>query len=445
MPIQVTCPDCQYHFHVADEFAGRMGRCPVCGEVIRVPDPHAGEPGHPDPDPHPYGLPPAFEDLPAPSARSPAAAPAGPDYRPRDRAERRRERQFDPHARAARWMNVSHGLRNLMVATVLLVGDYVAILVFGLTDIAQGMPPNQIARKQALYIATALVCAISLILWGMGRAGCGRVPYVPAQRVAFPAGVIAALSAVGGLIGLGGVVVGAIMLMQQNQFGLQISLLFQFALFPAAVGFLLAEGLGLASQVRMAAGLRDSAFGTASRVQLVVFLGMSLLSCCLTCGVAVAFEQADQQMQQQQNGANGNEEDAQPDRKDRQPAPDKKGAPPLPGKKGATAAKKDERGPDKKVPEQPAAGGKKGEEPDQKKDGPGDQPAAGAAQAPAQPPPPPDPAVLAGYLVCCLVLALAAAGTGLICFHLGRRAVHREVARLVRDPHDAELSHDPHY
>lgn len=435
MPIQVACPECQYHFHVADEFAGRMGRCPVCGAVIDVPDPHAGEPDRPAPAPHPYGLPPAFEDLPAPSARS-SSAPAVPDHGPRGRAERRQERRFDPNARAARWLSVSHGLRNLMVATVLLVGDYLTILVFGLIDIAQGAPPNQIARKQALYIATALVCGISLLLWGMGRTGCRRVPYLPAQRLAFPAGVLAVLTTVGGLIGLAGVVLGAIMLMQQNQLGLQLAILLQFALFPASAGFLLAEALGLASQIRMATGLREPAFGTASRIQLVVFLGMSLFSCCLTCGVFVAFEQAERQQMQQQNGPNGNDKD-----KGKKKGNGGKDAA-RPGRNGPGPAKKDELAQDdrkEKGPAPPAEDAKKGEGPDtKKKDEPDEQPDPDE-------PPPPDPAMLAGYLVCCLVLALAAAGTGLVCFQLGRRAIHQEVARLVRDPHDTDPAHDPHY
>ena len=41
MSIPVTCPECQSHFHVGDEFAGRPGRCPECTAILQVPDPDA--------------------------------------------------------------------------------------------------------------------------------------------------------------------------------------------------------------------------------------------------------------------------------------------------------------------------------------------------------------------------------------------------------------------
>jgi hypothetical protein len=38
MPIRVTCPACRQTFRVAEEYAGRRGRCPHCQEPVRVPD-----------------------------------------------------------------------------------------------------------------------------------------------------------------------------------------------------------------------------------------------------------------------------------------------------------------------------------------------------------------------------------------------------------------------
>src|SRR5207244_1397650 len=38
MPIRVTCPACRRTFRVADDYAGRRGRCAHCEEPVRVPD-----------------------------------------------------------------------------------------------------------------------------------------------------------------------------------------------------------------------------------------------------------------------------------------------------------------------------------------------------------------------------------------------------------------------
>lgn len=41
MPIAVTCTQCQKNFRVADNFAGKQGRCPQCNFVLIVPNPEA--------------------------------------------------------------------------------------------------------------------------------------------------------------------------------------------------------------------------------------------------------------------------------------------------------------------------------------------------------------------------------------------------------------------
>src|SRR5262245_19134195 len=129
MPIPVTCPECQYHFLVGEEFAGRPGRCPECAAVMHVPGPDSDLP-HPGahPDPFPERTPRAaesFDDFPSRVRRR------RDEVRERDRYEdelrddfddrqgRSRGGSFDPHARAAKWESASRGLRNLMVAVIL--------------------------------------------------------------------------------------------------------------------------------------------------------------------------------------------------------------------------------------------------------------------------------------------------------------------------------------
>jgi len=38
-PIEVKCLDCGKSIKVKHEFAGKKGKCPVCGKVITIPDP----------------------------------------------------------------------------------------------------------------------------------------------------------------------------------------------------------------------------------------------------------------------------------------------------------------------------------------------------------------------------------------------------------------------
>src|SRR5262245_61383971 len=37
MPIRATCEACESSFLVKDELAGKLGKCPRCGETFRVP------------------------------------------------------------------------------------------------------------------------------------------------------------------------------------------------------------------------------------------------------------------------------------------------------------------------------------------------------------------------------------------------------------------------
>jgi hypothetical protein len=42
--IGVDCPSCRTSFHVAEQYAGKRGRCPHCRELLQVPS-SAAEPG----------------------------------------------------------------------------------------------------------------------------------------------------------------------------------------------------------------------------------------------------------------------------------------------------------------------------------------------------------------------------------------------------------------
>lgn len=37
MSIRVSCPSCSASFKVKDEYAGKRGKCPQCGNPIRIP------------------------------------------------------------------------------------------------------------------------------------------------------------------------------------------------------------------------------------------------------------------------------------------------------------------------------------------------------------------------------------------------------------------------
>jgi hypothetical protein len=50
MPIVVTC-ECGKRFNVKDEFAGKRGKCPVCGHILVVPAPEATIPVEEEPEP----------------------------------------------------------------------------------------------------------------------------------------------------------------------------------------------------------------------------------------------------------------------------------------------------------------------------------------------------------------------------------------------------------
>ena len=123
--------------------------------------------------------------------------------------------------------------------------------------------------------------------------------------------MIAGLTAVCGVLGLGGFV-GGIMIMQNNMgAGGALLCLGVCTIFPAMLGFVVAELMGLISQMRMATGLRDRAFGNASKLLLVVAILLTLLSIIavfvMFLIVAADVNKAQQQQFQQQQQQNNND------------------------------------------------------------------------------------------------------------------------------------------
>jgi hypothetical protein len=427
MPINVTCSGCEYHFLVGDEFAGRPGRCPECGNIIHVPDAdeHPAQ-SEPEPEPHPFHAPHLDHPLEEFQLQSRRERDEGDRYQPDhhdDRRYRPRELTFDPHARAAKWQSVSHGLRNLMVAVSLLAVREMVGSAFLFVDGVRPAQPNDFGpRDQAMVIGTILIWTICLVLWVWGRVSCARVPYVPARRLALPAAIIAVMTGLSGVLGLILFTIGVLLVGQGNLNGLGIANLGVCALMPATCGFVIAESMGLGSQVRMGFALQDSSFARSSRTLLIVFIGLTTLSCCATVGLmAAVISEIDKAQKQQQRQQQANNPKLAPNPpQDKDPAPDNHAAPKDGVKKEAPAAKG-------AAPANPANGN----------------------APPAQPQPDVDPKdhpeVVYAVRIFGLLLALVYAAASLGCLHFGRRAIQREVGHLIGDPHDRGHLHDIHH
>ena len=74
--IHVICPRCQKRFSTSDANAGKTGRCPQCGNPIRVPSPGPAPAGAPSPG---AAAPPAAQ--PAAVETAQRAVPAGGEVR----------------------------------------------------------------------------------------------------------------------------------------------------------------------------------------------------------------------------------------------------------------------------------------------------------------------------------------------------------------------------
>ena len=187
MSINVACPECQYRFLVGDEFAGRPGLCPECGTVIHVPGPEA-ESFPSSPEAHQDSPPPytprsveAFEEFPRHSRCH------RDDDRDRFEAGQRDDytddielRTFDPHLRAARWQSVSNGLRNLMVAVILLAIEQSIRSAITLVDgVQQGQENQLVLANLRLLSATVWSLALRCVCGLPGASVAGAFPIFP--------------------------------------------------------------------------------------------------------------------------------------------------------------------------------------------------------------------------------------------------------------------------
>ncbi|HKB01781.1 MAG TPA: hypothetical protein VKD90_06155 [Gemmataceae bacterium] len=427
MPIPVSCPECHYHFLVGDEFAGRPGRCPECAAIIDVPGadlqalPSSHEPREPSPYESRRAADSFEDDFPSRLRRRGRPDDDWNRYEPDGQADfddrrygRSSERTFDAQARAAKWEKVAGGLRNLIVAVVLVTVAQVVTSAFDLVEPIQPGQQNALReRDKAMLIGNLVFFVLAMLMWAYGRIGCGRVPYVPARRVALPAGVIAGLTAVLGACAFGAMVVG-VFLVVQNPAGPGGALLLMLgvcAFFPALIGFLVAELMGLVSQVKMATGLRDAAFARASRLQIVVALVLTGVVMAGFC-VLLVFMMGEMQKAQKKQENEQRQQRAQQ-------APPEKADPGPAGAKGKGNG--NANGP------APVNNGPAGQQPPPEFDW-GDHP--GAVYA-----------MVVGRLFVVLTYAVVS----VICFQLGRRAVRREIDQLVGDPHDREQPRDEYY
>lgn len=409
MSIPVTCPECDYHFQVADEFAGRPGRCPECEVIIQVPDPAVDHdpPSDDHLDPYPYQTPravEAFQDEPVPFTRRVRHEP-DPPLPPPEVAAVPSERTFDRGKRAKNWNAVAGGFRNLTIAAVLLTLNQVLDTTFLLIDGAEALKDERLdAKDWAMMAANGLLTMLGLILWAVGRIGCGRVPYVPARSIARPAAIVAGCSAALGVLAFAGIIVG-IVIAQQNQAGALALLFIGFcSFFPAILGCIIGEFMALTSQLRMAAGLGDSAFARASRLQLTSAVLLTTVSAFGCCGLLIFLMD---KAGEQQHAAK---------------------------QKMRQAREREERERREKEAEIPKGAAKKGVG------------KAGNADDPEDPEPPPQladfPELVYGMKIGQLLIVLAYSVVSIACWQLGRAAIRRETERLLGDPHAPDRDRD---
>ena len=297
MPIPVTCPECQYHFLVGDEFAGRPGRCPECAGVIHVPGPEP-DPPHPGahPDPFPERTPraaEAFDDFPSRVRRR------RDEVRERDRYEdnlredfedRRggpRGGSFDPHARAAAWQRVYKGLGYVQIAVILyFFGQLLQtgfVLVRGIDRANGNALPD--SGEIAVGIGGLVVMMAAGAFWLVGRFGGTRVPYVPARgwaKVSF----FLSMAGVASMVGFFCLFISALVMVGQqgpNPGAVLIILLALMVVFLAALLLVGAEVCALVSLAKIGDGLQARGVASWARqtmVLLFVLLGLMMVGVC---------------------------------------------------------------------------------------------------------------------------------------------------------------------
>jgi hypothetical protein len=297
MPIPVTCPECQFHFRVGDEFAGRPGRCPECAAIIDVPGSEPSlQPLPPDEhlDPYPYRTPravEAFEDFPSRHRRRDAehADQEREDYEDRPRGPR--TNTFDPHARAAAWARVYKGLGYMQIAVILYFFGQLLQTGFFLAHGAGRGNGNALPDSGELAVALggAVVSLASGVFWILGLLGGTKVPYVPARGWA-RAGYLMGITGVGAMIAcFCGFFTALAMIGQQGPNGGAAALVLLAFLAMCLGVFLLvaAEICSLVSLAKIGDGLRAASGGSWARQSIVLLLMLIGLLCVGMCGFFV--------------------------------------------------------------------------------------------------------------------------------------------------------------
>jgi hypothetical protein len=325
MPIEVHCPACQALFHVGDEFAGRPGRCPECGVVLRVPGDEP--PPEPEADPDPYRTPrpvEAYEDPPLGSRRRPRDEYRDDeDHVREDFDDRYRPGRggFDPHARAAAWERVAKGL--WYVQSAMILGAFSETLFSGFMA-TRGMKEPDAGNFDTGILAVACGYLVLMLaaasFWLLGRFAGIRVPYVPARgwaKGAFGLALCAlflfvgafCLFFAGGMMAAGGPNPGAVAMV-----GLAV-----FTFLGVALAGVAAEVAGLVSLARIGTGLKAPGVAGWAKATIGVMVAILALSVVGFCGLTIyaADQQQKKQAAQGMNGNNANPAPANPDPKEK--------------------------------------------------------------------------------------------------------------------------------
>ncbi|WP_020471613.1 hypothetical protein [Zavarzinella formosa] len=292
MPIPVKCPECAYRFHVDEAFAGSPGRCPECDAVIQVP---AAE-THPDDDAFPAD--PRIEEFPSASRRAVDRY----EYSP-TRTERREEPRFNPGPRIEKWKKVAAGFRNLAIAAGLIGID---TAIRGAFNLANGIPKNDnelTSAQKALAVGEGLFTCLAIILWAFGRIALMRTPYLPAGASAKSSGVLAGITAVPGVIGMGMMAAGILIVQNNLLAGMAILQLGMCGLGICFLGWVVAEIVGLIAQIQIMKGLEAAGASLWAKFHLAGLITMLTVG---TIGSCVLFVALFSEMQQQaaKNGNN---------------------------------------------------------------------------------------------------------------------------------------------
>ena len=305
MPINVTCPECQFAFLVGDEFAGRPGRCPECAAVIQVP---GNEPQPPEIhlDPSPYHTPrgvEAYEEFPD-RARRRREQDERDAYDERDDYDDQpMERTFDTESRIRSWTRVYKGLGFIQIAVILYFFNQVLQSVFMVVhggmdrqDIDAGPDSGEIA----IGAGVAFIMLFACVFWILGRLSFIKVPYVPARGWA-KASFFMVLASIASMLGF-----CCFFVMALGAMGNAGAVAFiMFALMMALLAMAMVAGgelCGLMALAKIGDGLRASSAANWARMSMVLMIVLGVVIMIGACGVGIYG--AEQQRKKQERNAN---------------------------------------------------------------------------------------------------------------------------------------------